>query len=214
MPGGRRRWITGGHCSFALELLPGPPRLNQDRNALPDMRQAVVRVSNGSQSLHPHLAYRVLVEAVHPELADALLAHPICQEELCNPGRGVSINPNWNSILTPQRSVPDVKLGYASTGQSKIMQGEAVGGGPASFGAARSLTLRTRRESAPRDGYRRGGCGSWRGGPRRTRRRRRLHSSRRAAGGRGRPPTRRWCGEQSRSYSTITTFIVPNYILS
>ena len=30
----------------------------------------------------------------------------------------MSINPNENSILTPQRPVPDVRLGYASTGQS------------------------------------------------------------------------------------------------
>ena len=34
--------------------------------------------------------------------------NPICQEELCNPGRDVSINPNENAILTPQRPVPDV----------------------------------------------------------------------------------------------------------
>ena len=27
--------------------------------------------------------------------------HPICQEELYDPGRNVSINSNWNSILTP-----------------------------------------------------------------------------------------------------------------
>ena len=27
--------------------------------------------------------------------------NPICQEELYNPGRDVSINPNENSILTP-----------------------------------------------------------------------------------------------------------------
>ena len=44
-----------------------------------------------------------LVEAA---LADALTVHgvplnPICQEELYNPGREVSINPNQNSILTP-----------------------------------------------------------------------------------------------------------------
>ncbi len=49
----------------------------------------------------PHLAFRVLVEAAHPDLADAVTVHPICQEELCNPGREVSINPNENSILTP-----------------------------------------------------------------------------------------------------------------
>ena len=38
--------------------------------------------------------------------------NPICQEELYNPGRDMSINPNENSILTPQRPVPDVRLGY------------------------------------------------------------------------------------------------------
>ena len=54
------------------------------------------------------LAFRVLVEAAHPDIADALTVHPVCQEELDNPGRDVSINPNENSILTPQRTVPDV----------------------------------------------------------------------------------------------------------
>ena len=34
------------------------------------------------------------------KLIDVLL-HPVCQEELYNPGRDVSINPNENSILTP-----------------------------------------------------------------------------------------------------------------
>ena len=41
--------------------------------------------------------------------------HPICQEEPYNPGRNVSINPNKDSILTPQRPVPDARLGYALT---------------------------------------------------------------------------------------------------
>ena len=41
-------------------------------------------------------------------------AHPICQEELYNPGRDVSINPNENSILTRLSPVPDVRLGYTS----------------------------------------------------------------------------------------------------
>ena len=50
--------------------------------------------------------------------------HPICQEELHNPGRDVSINPNGNSILTPQLPVPDVGLGYASTGQKQDDAGE------------------------------------------------------------------------------------------
>ena len=35
------------------------------------------------------------------ELADAATVHPVCQEELYDPGRDVSINPNENSILTP-----------------------------------------------------------------------------------------------------------------
>ena len=47
------------------------------------------------------------------------MVYPVCQEELYDPGRDVSINPNENSILTPQRPVPDVRLGYASTGQSR-----------------------------------------------------------------------------------------------
>ena len=49
-------------------------------------------------------------------LAKAVTVPPICQEELFNPGLDVSINPNYNPILTPQRPVPDVRLGYASTG--------------------------------------------------------------------------------------------------
>ena len=48
-----------------------------------------------------------------------VLLQPICQEELYDPGRDVSINPNKNSILTSWRPVPDVRLGYTSTGQSK-----------------------------------------------------------------------------------------------
>ena len=60
----------------------------------------------GLCSLHHHLAFRVLVEAAYPDIADALTVHgvplyPVCQEELYNPGRDVSINPNENSILTP-----------------------------------------------------------------------------------------------------------------
>ena len=48
------------------------------------------------QSLHHHLAFRVLVGAAHPDLADALMVYPICQEELYDPGQDVSINPNKN----------------------------------------------------------------------------------------------------------------------
>ena len=68
-------------------------------------QQVVVRVSSDPQSSHRHLAFRVLVGAAHPDLADAVtvprgLRHPVCQEELYDPGRNVSINPNKNSIRT------------------------------------------------------------------------------------------------------------------
>ena len=36
------------------------------------------------QSLHHHLAFRVLAEAAYPDLAKVVTVHPICQEE---PGR-------------------------------------------------------------------------------------------------------------------------------
>ena len=39
--------------------------------------------------------------SLHPYLADAVRAYPVCQEELYNPGQDASINPNENSILTP-----------------------------------------------------------------------------------------------------------------
>ena len=52
------------------------------------------------------LAFRVLVEAAHQDLADAVTVHPVCQEEPYNPGLDVSINPNENSILTLQRPRP------------------------------------------------------------------------------------------------------------
>ena len=51
-----------------------------------------------------------------------VLLNPVCQKELFNPGRDVSINPDYNPILTPQRPVPDVRLGYASTGQKQEVQ--------------------------------------------------------------------------------------------
>ena len=44
------------------------------------------------------LAYAVTVHGVPP--------HPICQEELNDPGRDVSINSNKDSILTLQRPIP------------------------------------------------------------------------------------------------------------
>ena len=64
------------------------------------------RISSTPQSSHHHLAFRVLVEAAHPDITDALTLHgvplnPICQEKLYDPGRDMSINPNKNSILTP-----------------------------------------------------------------------------------------------------------------
>ena len=64
-------------------------------------QQAVVRISSVPQSLHHHFSGRILVEASHPDLTEALTVHPVCQEELYNPGRDMSINPNKNSILTP-----------------------------------------------------------------------------------------------------------------
>ena len=51
-----------------------------------------------------------------------VLLNPICQEELYNPGRDVSINPNEDSIRTPWSPVPDVRLGYAPTGQKQEVQ--------------------------------------------------------------------------------------------
>ena len=52
----------------------------------------------------------------------AVTLSPICQEELCDPVQDMSINPKENSILTPQRPVPDVRLEYASTGQKQEVQ--------------------------------------------------------------------------------------------
>ena len=58
------------------------------------------------------------VERLDPDaFSRVLTVRPVCQEELYNPECDVSINPNENSILTPQRPVPDVRLGYTSTGQ-------------------------------------------------------------------------------------------------
>ncbi len=57
--------------------------------------------NRGANLGHFLLAFRVLVEAAHQYLADAVTVHPVCQEELYNPGRDVSRNPNENSILTP-----------------------------------------------------------------------------------------------------------------
>ena len=63
------------------------------------------------------LAVRVLVEAAHLDLTEAVTVHPVCQKKLYDPGRDVSINPNENSILTPQRPGPDVRL--AARGESR-----------------------------------------------------------------------------------------------
>ena len=46
------------------------------------------------------MAFRVLAKAAHSDLVYAVRMHPICQEELYNPGLDVSINSNENSILT------------------------------------------------------------------------------------------------------------------
>ena len=37
--------------------------------------------------------------AAHPDLADVVTVPPVCQEELYDPGRNVSINPNRDPIL-------------------------------------------------------------------------------------------------------------------
>ena len=65
--------------------------------------------------------------SLRPYIADAATAHPICQEEPYNPGRDVSINPNKNSILTPQRPVPDVRLGYTSRVLSAFTKSDGEG---------------------------------------------------------------------------------------
>ena len=46
--------------------------------------------------------------------------------KIYKPGRDVSTNPDYNPILTQQRTVPEVRLGYASTGQSKIIRGGKI----------------------------------------------------------------------------------------
>ena len=63
------------------------------------------------------LAVRVLVEAAHPDIADAVTVYGwllplVCQDELYNPGQDVPINPTSNSMLTHQRPFPDVRLGH------------------------------------------------------------------------------------------------------
>ena len=54
----------------------------------------------------------------------AVTLPPALSGRTLNPGRNVSINPNENSILTRLSPVPDVRLGYASTGQCKILPGD------------------------------------------------------------------------------------------
>ena len=66
------------------------------------------------------LAVRVLVEAAHPDIADAVTVYGwllplVCQDELYNPGQDVPINPTSNPMLTHQRPFPDVRLGHTST---------------------------------------------------------------------------------------------------
>ena len=70
-------------------------------NVFPGLALALRSKPGNLGSLPHYLAVRILAEAAHPDLADAVIVHPICQEELYNPGRDVSINPNENSILTP-----------------------------------------------------------------------------------------------------------------
>ena len=95
-------WETTLDYGWALLICIRAPAgsLVQSKSDYSAWQQAVVRVSSDPQSLYPHLEFRVLVEAAHPDLSDAATAHPIRQEELYDPGREVSINPNKNSTLT------------------------------------------------------------------------------------------------------------------
>ena len=57
------------------------------------------------------LAVRVLVEAAHPDIADAVTVYGgllplVCQDELCNPGHDVSTNPNGSSHKCVHDSAP------------------------------------------------------------------------------------------------------------
>ena len=66
-------------------------------------QQAVVHISSVPQSLHHHFAGRILVEAPHPDLADAVTVHPVCQEELDNPGRDRSTVRRERAVVSHER---------------------------------------------------------------------------------------------------------------
>ena len=83
-----------------------PSRARQPKNLLcrpADAAPPPTKVDPGPTEVHSReqSQVRVLAEAAYPDLTEALTVHPACQEELYNPGRDVSINPNEDSILTP-----------------------------------------------------------------------------------------------------------------
>ena len=87
-----------------------------------------------SQGLRSHAA-------AHPDLADTVtvhgvLLHLVCQEEIYNPGRDVSVNPNENSILTlPLRPRPVAfALALDQTLNSPLNAVPAVSGSPLPLG--------------------------------------------------------------------------------
>ena len=155
-------------------------------------QQAVVLISSVPQACTT--TWQFLVEAAHPDLADAMTVHPVCQEEPYNPGRDVSINPNKDSILTPW---------------SKIMRGEAVGEARRHLAQLDPLLFEPGEKAPHGLGIGAAGVGVGEAG------REELVGGEDCIlpgalyrtittfivlyTGRGRPPTRRWCGEQSRS---------------
>ena len=81
-------------------LVRNAPLSVQNRTDLPDtlLWSKTLSVKNLIDWDMLELAFRVRVEAAHPNVADAVTVHgvllnPVCQEELYNPGRDVSINP-------------------------------------------------------------------------------------------------------------------------
>ena len=70
---------------FRFEPIRSSSRVSSRSTSAAAAVQVRVRVSSVPQNLHPHLAFRVLVEGAHPYLADAVTVHPICQEEICDP---------------------------------------------------------------------------------------------------------------------------------
>ena len=101
----RLRWkpltvgLSDGHGRISHAALCCLPRTNPGTRLLYKRVNGPLRSSRDLRI--PLRRPAGLVEAAHPDLADAVTLNPVCQEELYNPGREVSINPNENSILTP-----------------------------------------------------------------------------------------------------------------